>query len=105
MKEGRRMSDKLKIGLISFAHGHANSYFRCLERMPDVEITAIADERRSRVEHVLARCSAVYYEDYKELLQTDIDAVIICSENVRPPCQAYAGRMQASMCCAKSRSA
>jgi len=74
--------DKLKVGMISFAHGHANGYFQRLHNLPDVEIVGIADDDKSRVERVLQRYDVPYYEDYRDLLKTDADAVVICSENV-----------------------
>lgn len=76
------MADKIKIGMISFAHGHANSYFHFLINNPDVEIVGIADEKRARVERHLEKHQIPYYEDYRELLKTDCVAVVICSENV-----------------------
>lgn len=76
------MSKKVKIGMISFAHGHANSYFQGFIQNPDVEIVGIADEKRSRVERHIEAHNIPYFEDYRELLKTDADAVVICSENV-----------------------
>ncbi|TBL80555.1 Gfo/Idh/MocA family protein [Paenibacillus thalictri] len=72
----------IKIGMISFAHSHANTYLNVLLSMPDVKVTAIADDNRERVEAHLAKHGIPYFADYRELLQTDVDAVIICSENV-----------------------
>lgn len=74
--------NKLKVGLISFAHSHANSYYESLCKMPEVEIVGIADENRSRVEGIIAQSGLPYFADYKQLLATDADAVVICSENV-----------------------
>ncbi|ULL18274.1 gfo/Idh/MocA family oxidoreductase [Paenibacillus sp. H1-7] len=79
------MSDsvKLKIGMISFAHSHGRSYFKELAGMPDVEIVAIADNDKSRVQSLLDSYGVAYYEDHQELLQLkEIVAVVICSENV-----------------------
>ncbi|GMK48625.1 dehydrogenase [Paenibacillus glycanilyticus] len=73
---------KLKIGLISFAHGHAYSYLASLAAMPEVEIVGIADESQSRVASIVERTGLPYYADYRELLATDADAIVICSENV-----------------------
>jgi myo-inositol 2-dehydrogenase/D-chiro-inositol 1-dehydrogenase len=73
---------KLKVGMISFAHGHANSYLRSLMELPEVEVIGIADEVTSRVEAPVNKHGIRYYEDYRELLKTDVDAVVICSENV-----------------------
>ncbi|GIP34792.1 Gfo/Idh/MocA family protein [Paenibacillus sp. J2TS4] len=76
------MTAALKVGMISFAHGHANSYFQALMNIPGVVVAGIADEVKSRVEALTERHSIAYYEDYRKLLETDIDAVVICSENV-----------------------
>lgn len=71
----------LKIGMISFAHGHALSYFNSLRELPEVKIVGIADEVKSRVEGIVNRHEVPYYTDYRELLKQDVDAVVICSEN------------------------
>ncbi|TVY11741.1 Gfo/Idh/MocA family protein [Paenibacillus cremeus] len=73
----------LKVGLISFAHGHAHSYLNAFLAMPEVEVVGIADEERSRVETVAANRGLRLFDDYRELLQADIDAVAICSENAK----------------------
>lgn len=75
------MKTTLKVGFISFAHGHAFSYLEGMRKHPQVQVVGIADEVKSRVEHVVDQYDIPYYEDYKELLLTDIDAVVICSEN------------------------
>lgn len=72
----------LKVGMISFAHGHANSYFHSLRKLPEVQIVGIADEQKSRVQSLIDRYELPYFADYKELLALDMDAVVICSENV-----------------------
>lgn len=74
--------NKLKVGMISFAHGHAFSYLQALLAIPEVEVVGIADEVKSRVENILSQHGLSYYDNYKDLLATDIDAVVICSENV-----------------------
>jgi predicted dehydrogenase len=73
--------NKLKVGMISFAHGHAHSYLHSLMKMPEVEVVGIADEVKSRVEAQVSQYGIRYFADYKELIATDIDAVVICSEN------------------------
>lgn len=73
----------LKVGMISFAHGHAFSYLRALANHPDVEIVGIADENRDRVQAVVERHELPYFADYRDLLRAAPDAVVICSENNR----------------------
>lgn len=75
--------DKVKIGMISFAHGHAYSYLHALIGQPHVEVVGIADENKARVEGILGQYGLSYYGDYRELLaREDLDAVVVCSENV-----------------------
>ncbi|RTE11716.1 Gfo/Idh/MocA family protein [Paenibacillus whitsoniae] len=73
----------LKIGMISFAHGHAFSYLEALRALPHVEVRGIADEIASRVAAVTAQYGVPYYERHADLLAADIDAVVICAENAR----------------------
>ncbi|PYI53479.1 Gfo/Idh/MocA family protein [Paenibacillus flagellatus] len=74
--------NKLKVGMISFAHGHAFSYLHSLLALPQVELVGIADEVKSRVEEVVGKHGLAYYADYRDLLAQDsLDAVVICSEN------------------------
>ncbi|WP_159886608.1 Gfo/Idh/MocA family protein [Paenibacillus puerhi] len=72
---------RLKIGFISFAHGHAFSYLNALAVMPEVEIVGIAHDDKTLVEEALRRYDVPFYADYKQLLASDADAVVICSEN------------------------
>ncbi|MFC5703404.1 Gfo/Idh/MocA family protein [Cohnella faecalis] len=72
---------KLKVGMLSFAHGHAFSYLYELMRMPNVEVVGIADRDRERVSAVLEQYKLPYFSDYRELIGSDVEAVIICSEN------------------------
>jgi len=71
-----------KIGIISFEHMHAVSYTSALLKMPGIELAGIADSNNSRGKEMAERFSTAYYCDYKELLDTDIDGVIICTCNM-----------------------
>ncbi|UQZ82471.1 Putative 4,5-dihydroxyphthalate dehydrogenase [Paenibacillus konkukensis] len=73
----------LKIGMISFAHLHAVSYLQALMQRNDIELIGIADENKERVEPFIRQYGLPYYADYRELLASDADAVIISSENSR----------------------
>jgi myo-inositol 2-dehydrogenase/D-chiro-inositol 1-dehydrogenase len=74
---------KLKIGFISFAHMHAASYLRAALSRDDVEVIGIADENFERVRPFIENSGIPYFSDYEELLAGPVEAVIICSENVR----------------------
>lgn len=75
----------LGIGMISFAHeGHAASYAACVQGLPDVTLVAIADDDLVRGRGYADRFGTDFFIDYHSLLaRTDIDAVIVCSENAR----------------------
>ncbi|WP_217586624.1 Gfo/Idh/MocA family protein [Lentibacillus saliphilus] len=73
----------MKIGMMSFAHMHAYSYANCLMTLPDVEIGGIFDDDPDRGKKMAADFKTTYYSDQTDFLASDIDAVIICSENNR----------------------
>lgn len=73
----------MKIGMMSFAHMHANSYADALTKMKDVQIVGVFDESVERGQKAAALFGTEYYMDQEEFLSLDTDAVIICSENNR----------------------
>lgn len=78
------MADKpVKIGIMSFAHMHAYSYACCLKNLPDVEFEGIADEDAERAQKMAETFGVKAFASYEEMLETDVDAVIVCSENVK----------------------
>jgi len=76
---------KLRFAILSFAHIHAWSYARVLKSLEEAELVAIYDDDQER----LKRAAEAYgvrdlYSDYQQLLKrSDIDAVIIASENAK----------------------
>lgn len=74
---------KTRIGMISFAHGHAVSYLRALSVRDDVEVAGIWDDQPSRVMPFCREYEIPYLDSISELLRLTIDAVVICSENAR----------------------
>ncbi|WP_010677010.1 Gfo/Idh/MocA family protein [Bacillus timonensis] len=71
----------MKVGIISFAHPHANGYAHALKDLEGVEIVGIADTDQTRGQNAAERYQTKYFREYEELLQQDLDAVIITSEN------------------------
>jgi predicted dehydrogenase len=71
----------MKIGMISFAHMHAFSYAKHLLAYPDVEITAIWDEDEDRGLKMAKTFNCQYVKNLDRLLELDLQAVIVCSEN------------------------
>lgn len=71
----------MKVGIISFAHGHAYGYAEALKKMAGIHLAGIADEDEHRGTEAAARFHTKYFNDYTELLNQELDAVIITSEN------------------------
>lgn len=76
--------DKLKIGIISFAHMHAYSYAECLKNIEKATLVGVADENISRGQKAAKIFKTKYFKNYRDFLkEKNLDAVIICSENSR----------------------
>ncbi|GAB2567289.1 Gfo/Idh/MocA family protein [Gracilibacillus alcaliphilus] len=71
----------MKVGIISFAHGHANGYANALKQIDGVELYGIADEEEERGRQAADRFGSIYFADYQDLLKEPIDAVVVTSEN------------------------
>lgn len=80
MKTG---NETLRIGILSFAHMHAESYGRALTAMPGVELMGIADDDTDRGQDAAQRHSVRFYPSYQALLADKPDGVAICAENAR----------------------
>jgi predicted dehydrogenase len=73
----------MKIGIMSFAHLHAEAYIQHLRAMPGVEVIGLADDDPQRGRHFARQFDAHLFESYEALLAARPDAVLICSENSR----------------------
>ena len=71
----------MKIGIISFAHMHAFSYATHVVNNPELELAYIWDNDEQRGQEMATNFNCKYISDLDEFLKTEIDAVIICSEN------------------------
>jgi UDP-N-acetylglucosamine 3-dehydrogenase len=71
----------MKVGIISFAHPHAYGYADSLRKIDGVQIVGIADDDQKRGENAAAKYNTKFFKGHEELLQQDLDAVIITSEN------------------------
>ncbi|MBN8620857.1 MAG: Gfo/Idh/MocA family oxidoreductase [Anaerolineae bacterium] len=73
----------MRLGILSFAHLHAESYLTILLKMADVEVVGIADENIERGQYFAKQFGVKLFESYAKLLAEKPDAVIVCSENAR----------------------
>jgi predicted dehydrogenase len=73
----------MKIGVLSFAHLHAESYARNLQIMPGIDFMGIADDDAARGQHFARQYATDFYPSYEALLAERPDGVIVCCENAR----------------------
>lgn len=73
----------IRIGILSFAHMHAASYAHAIQAHPSAELAGVADSDRDRARTMAERYQTTAFPDYAALLRSDVDAVVIGSENVR----------------------
>lgn len=71
----------MKIGILSFAHHHAEAYIRHLRAIPGVAIIGLADEDAARGARYAGEFDAPLFPSYAALLAARPDAVLVCSEN------------------------
>jgi len=73
----------MKIGIMSFAHHHAEAYIHNLLAIPDVKLLGVADEDSARGRRFATNFGTRFFASYDDLLEVKPDGVIICSENSR----------------------
>lgn len=73
----------MKIGLLSFAHVHAEAYAHHLRDLPGVEFLGIADEDTARGQDAAHRYGARFFASYADLLAEQPEGVVVCCENAR----------------------
>jgi predicted dehydrogenase len=71
----------MKIGILSFAHMHAESYAEALWRLPGVRLAGLWDADAARANHMARRFASATFAAPEALLDQGLDGVIICSEN------------------------
>ncbi len=71
----------MRIGILSFAHLHAESYAALLKTMSDVEVIGIADDNAARGRYFADQYRVPLFADTHDLLAQRPDAVIVTSEN------------------------
>ena len=73
-------SGKLRVGLVSVAHGHVGSYAHNLSKHPRTSISGVWDDDSERGNSFADERGLKFFENLEDLL-TECDAVTICSEN------------------------
>ncbi len=90
----------VRIGMVSFAHGHAYSYAAALRALPGVTLAGVFDDDVARGGEAARRFSVPYFAGLDALLGQGLDSVIICSENANHAALtlAAAGRVSGILC-------
>ncbi|WP_404455502.1 Gfo/Idh/MocA family protein [Oceanobacillus kapialis] len=73
----------MKIGIMSVAHMHAHSYIHAIKQLPDLEVAGIYDDNTERGQEAAAKHNVAYFSEPEAFLAQDMQAVIVCSENVK----------------------
>lgn len=71
----------VKLGMASFAHMHGASYAECVNELADAELVGVADEDKKRGRRMAKELGTKYFESFEALCESDIDGVIIASDN------------------------
>ncbi len=93
-------NNPIQIGMMSFAHGHANSYANCIQQLPGVTLAGIYDDNAARGQQAAQRYQVPFFADAADLLARGLAGVIICSENAkhRPMVEVAAGQVGHILC-------
>lgn len=73
----------MRLGIMSFAHLHAEVYINNLRNAPDVEFVGFSDLDAERGNHFADQFNATWFDSHEALLKEGLDGVIVCSENAR----------------------
>lgn len=74
--------EKTKIGILSFAHGHAVGILHALADRDDVALM-VADEDPARARQHATPLGVTVADSYQDLLAWRPDGVVVCSENAK----------------------
>lgn len=72
----------MKVGIVSFAHLHAEAYIGNLRNNPNVDFVGFYDSDPDRRAHYAEAFSSPSFGDWAEFLATGVEAAIVCSENI-----------------------
>ena len=75
------MANKIRVGIISFAHGHVNAYASQIKGFDDAELTACWDDNAERGQRNAGALNIQFEPNLDIMLaRTDIDCCIVASE-------------------------
>jgi len=73
----------MRVGILSFAHAHAEGFVGNLRAIPGVELIGFSDDDRGRGRRMAAAFGLRHVARHEDLLAEGLDAVLVCAENAR----------------------
>lgn len=78
------MADEIRVGLLSFAHGHQGAWAKSIAAREDSRVVGVWDDNHARGKAAADSLEVPFFEDLDALLgRDDMDAVTICAENAK----------------------
>jgi predicted dehydrogenase len=71
----------MRIGIMSFAHLHAEAYINNLRNIPDVELVGFSETNAERGSYFAKQFNARWFPSHEALLAEQLDGAVACSEN------------------------
>jgi predicted dehydrogenase len=72
-----------KVGMVSFAHHHAEAYVAALRSLREAELVGFVDDEPNRAQQMSARLGLKAFGSIAQLAEAGVEAVVLCSENSR----------------------
>lgn len=73
----------MRVGIMSFAHVHADAYLHILRNMQGVDFVGFSDTNAQQGKHYADLYNATWFASHEALFAQGLDAVVICSENAQ----------------------
>ncbi len=73
----------MRLGILSFAHVHAENYAALLKKTPEAELVGFSDDNRDLGRQVAEEFELRWFPRHRDLLAEGLDGVLVCSENAR----------------------
>ena len=73
----------MRIGILSFAHLHAEGYQANLKNIPGVELVGFSHQNMDEGRSFAERYGLRWFPEHPKLLSEGLDGVLICAENAR----------------------
>lgn len=72
----------VRVGVLSSAHVHAPSFVACCQASPEAEVVGLWDDEPERGKAFASERGVAFFEDV-DALCGQVDAVVVCSENMK----------------------